>query len=230
MKIICLLQKKMRRNILQVTNKIIQQMRKVQEIVISIIILFAVCLTGNAQIDKDDSILIKKIIEKTRLKDENNVYVLRETSVVYKNWLERYYNYRFKGKSSFVFAGFVGDSDSLVLYGKNSMRQKKFDSLWKSKYHLLDTIINKEDVEYMLARKDTISWLNSEVGNNVILKKTKTYYDVNHIARPLYSVDKKYAIIPDASDKSYLVVYIYVKVGSDWQFLGAIENISYLFS
>lgn len=206
--------------------KIIQKGQK------HVISLFLILLIFNceAQTNIDDYSFLNKTILLT--KKDKSAYKLNENKNANKNHLQKYYDFRYLNKPIFrIVEGFNEENDSIIYDNKSS---KKLNKSWNLQYSILDKVFSKEDIEHILKQVQKSKWDTTKLDDNIEVMKTIKRADKNRknfnfrgntISEPLYSIDKKHAIIQHHSAKTFTTLFVFKKDGDDWVKIGSVENL-----
>ena len=215
----------------------VMQMQKVRKIVINSVAFLVIVLFNNnygyTQTIKEDYILLNKVIEfNSKLYD--STFLLLENTCFSKEEMEKYYRHNFlKEKNIVEIIGYKYDENGKRVpdYLTKEIRSE-FQEKWYSSYKGLDSILTQQDFENLFAKNDTIKWKEKELSKRIKLINSKevildiggNFTEGNKISKPLYSLNKKYAILQYKTPITPYVLYIFKKEKNEWVKVGLIKQ------
>lgn len=199
---------------------IIIQVLKEQKHVIKFLILTLVFTSttyihSQDKLKKEDYYMVNNVIDSFR-GDKNSPIYMVENNTTSNSKLKKYYEYKYKD-SLHIKSVISIDKDSIILAPKEEI--VKLTKSLNARYDKLDEVFDKIDIENILKNDYKIKWDSKNLKNVILINENniKNYNPIHviNIARPIYSKNKKYAIVHFSSD-SISKLFIFKKVKEKW--------------
>lgn len=206
---------------------VLKQNHVIRNFILSISTLILTISCTN--IDDDYAILNKLIV--AHLSSDGAPFYLMEKGRYPKDCLKQYYTYKYDKKEyNKVLKRFDSlkqrDSVRFTPYGKYIMY------VYYHKNCINDSLFNKESLQYLLKQKDSIIWNTDKIKNErvIVLKqndkkfKKKKKIFPNSISKPIYSKDKKFAIVSYQSSNANTIRLTFKKINDERQLINKIVS------
>ena len=190
-------------------------------------LLFITCVNSYGQSNKDDYIILHKIISLNK-KPNDSIFKLRQRrGSLNKENFKKYYGYRYlKEKTATMIIGYDEEKDSLIEL--SGLDQKKYEKSRFSTYIKIDNFLTKKDFKSILAHNGDLNWDSDKLNADVkVINDLKLSYRKGYgISNPYYSLDNKYALVQLSfpSNTPRPTLYIFKKEENKWKIIKIMDN------
>ena len=169
----------------------------------------------------DDTVLLQKIIslEPNSILDTISKRANFTTKAIYN-----YHQIRFLNKSPLKIVEGYDKEKGKTIYGSKE-EQQKLDTRFSDKFKKLDSLLTKKDVEFLIEQnRVTSNWKEEEI-NKIENEKIYLNNSTNRISKPIYSLNRKYALVCYDLYNTTKKIAVFKKMNNDWKHLFTIEDI-----
>ncbi len=171
---------------------------------------------------EDDVILLEKVIL-LEFNNKDTILINKRANFTTKA-ISRYYKFRFFNESPVrITKGYDKKREQIIW--ASTEEQEKLDIRFSNRFKVLDSLLAKKDIESLLEQSHNLSdWQEKDL-NKIHDFKISFKSNSNRISKPIYTLNKKYAII--CYDFSYTDknIIIYKKVNNNWVYVSIIKNV-----